>query len=692
MTAKQDLLTLANLWCEDALSAEQLRTMQDLLRSDAELRTVFLRFLQLHGQLAWDGGNFLSAEDASEGLQNAALSCCSDPDLILSDFSGASRRERRTNLFKAIFVTACVICVALVSYRFADVSPATPDVVSAPQNPAAAVIAERERPQRPAQGPLKPLESPIQVPSGSPAEAVVVATPDPQPSIAETPLKTDLDDHAVVARINDLVEQAWLENGVQPAPLADDFEWIRRLSLVLTGAISSSDQVTAFVCSDLPSKRELLVAKMTGLPETADNLAGIWTNLLIGRSVQPNVDRTALRRFLHRQFAQNDSWMDTVGRLIAAEGRSDQQGETNFLLAHLNAQATPATAVAARLFLGHQVHCTQCHDHPFDRDRGQQEFWALNAFFKTSSRTRMDDSSVWILDQSGEAGMTFFENLRGEQIAVMPEFAGESVRPGEARRSELARLLAERGQTEVAAAMVNRIWAMFFGYGFTNPIDDLGPHNPASHPELLAHLTEAFIQSEFDIRRLMQWIALSRPFGLSSIQETEVTGIDQPEQGGMPLFSRSYSRPLGPEQVYDSLHTAFNSVAGNDDSPISLEHRADWVRQFVQAWSNDENEETLAFDCNLSQALLMMNNHDLEQAIPRAVREIPADNSSTSDSWLSRIAMATLNREPTEKERIVFRSRLRALTTSMAYPKAIQFASEDMLWAYLNSAEFSSVH
>lgn len=691
MTPKQELLTLANLWCEDSLSGDQLQTMQNLLRSDAELRTVFLRFLQLHGQLAWDGGNFLSPEDAGNGLRNAALSCCSDPDLILSDFSDARSMQHRASLLRVIVVAACTICIAFFGYQFANNTSETPTVASVPVDPRPAGT-ESQAPRKPQHGPLRPLEAPVQLPDVSPAEAIAVV-PGSAPGNTAAPLTAaELDDKVVIARINELVEQAWEENAVQPAPQADDFEWIRRLSLVLTGAISSSEKVTSFVDSDAPAKREELVLEMTGLSETADNLAGIWTNLLIGRSVQPEVDRVALRRFLRRQFAVNDSWMDTVGRLIAAEGRSDQQGETNFLLAHLNAQATPATAVAARLFLGHQVHCTQCHDHPFDRDRAQHEFWALNAFFKTSSKTQVDDSSVWILDQDGEEVMTFFENLRGEQIAVMPEFAGESVRPGEARRSELARLLAEHGQREIASAMVNRVWSMFFGYGFTNPIDDLGPHNPASHPELFAHLTDAFIQSDFDIRRLMRWVALSRPFGLSSIQSSEIAGNDQPERGGIPLFSRSYSRPLGPEQVYDSLHTAFNSVAGIDDLPISLEHRADWVRQFVLAWSNDENEETLAFDCNLSQALLMMNNHDLEQAIPRAVREIPVDNSSTSDARLNRIAMATLNREPTDKERTVFRSRLRALTGSMAYPMAIQFASEDMLWAYLNSAEFSSVH
>jgi hypothetical protein len=131
------------------------------------------------------------------------------------------------------------------------------------------------------------------------------------------------------------------------------------------------------------------------------------------------------------------------------------------------------------------------------------------------------DSSVASVDADSTRGMTFYENRRGEQKAVLPEFAGLSV-PVDApsRRAELARILAAEDGHHVARAMVNRTWAMFFGYGFTNPIDDLGPHNPPSNPELLETLTVAFAGSGYDLQRLMRWIALSDAFSLSSLPPT----------------------------------------------------------------------------------------------------------------------------------------------------------------------------
>lgn len=694
MTARQELLELANLWCEQDLTPVQFDRMQSLLRSNAELRSVFLRFLQVHGLLVWDGGNHLSPSSDQEDLQQAALSCCSDPDLILADFAGASRRQKRSQRVRAMLMAGVVVCALAAGWLTRDAAVVNRDggsqtVQAIPVTPVPEELQDHGDGEA-----LKPLQSPVQIVHQQPAPE----TPAPPEAIG-TPIASVspriVDDAAIVSTIDKLIARAWAENQVQPAKRADDYEWIRRLSLVLTGSISSSEDVAEFVGSKSPSRRQLLAESLTLEAATADNLAGIWTNLLIGRSEKQGVDRESLRQFLTAQFAENKSWMETACRLIAAEGRNDEQGETNFLLAHLNAQATPATAVTAKLFLGHQVHCTQCHDHPFVRERGQQEFWALNAFFKTSVRKPAPDSRAWILTQDGEAGMTFYENRRGQQIAVLPEFAGETVDSDVSRRTELARILQEKGQSEIARAMVNRIWAMFFGYGFTNPIDDLGPHNPPSHPELFDHLIESFIAADFDVRRLMRWLAMTEAFGLSSIPTESVSDIDQPERGTLPLFSRAYPRPLGPEQVYDSLHAAINSVAGSSDSRMIWQHRSTWVGQFVRSWGNDENEETLAFDCNVAQALLMMNDRDLEQAIPAAVEAIlamPDRNSANPDRRLLDLSMAALNRQPTENERSVFRTRIRTLSKTMTARDALRSATEDMFWAYLNSAEFSSVH
>jgi hypothetical protein len=293
--------------------------------------------------------------------------------------------------------------------------------------------------------------------------------------------------------------------------------------------------------------------------------------------------------------------------------------------------------------------------------------------------------------------MTFYENRRGEQKAVLPEFSGRTI-PADStsRRTELARILATEDQHHVARAMVNRVWSMFFGYGFTNPVDDLGPHNPPSNPELLETLTTAFADSGYDLQRLMRWIAMSEAFSLSSLPADSTEPIvDDPEEGGVPLFSHIYSRPMGPEQVYESVRTAIHSISGRPlENATSSDHRRQWVEQFVQAHGTDDNTESLLFESNIAQALLLMNGADLESAIPLAAAEVSRtikDPASVTES-LQRLALATLNREPTEREEKAFRSRYRSLVRSVPPQVAIQTTTEDMLWAYINSSEFCSVH
>jgi hypothetical protein len=524
-------------------------------------------------------------------------------------------------------------------------------------------------------------------------------------------------DGDMIREVDRLLQQAWQDNNVTPvAPAADD-EWLRRVYLTFVGAIPGIEEIRAFQENTSQNRRAELLQQLSSDSRTAAHLAQIWVNLLIGRSNPRNVDQNQLYSWLLSQFAENRPWIDTVGELIAAEGRSDQNGATNFLLAHLNDQATPATAVTARLFFGTQVHCTQCHDHPFSKDVRQTEFWELNAFFKqttrvpvTSDSTAMSDRRrVWLLSDRPSGGMTFFETLRGEQVAVLPEFAGQKLtaEDGVRRRAALAKILHDDPDLQVARAMVNRLWAHCFGVGFTTPVDDMGPHNPVSHPELLQLLSRSFADSGYDLRRLMLWIASSDAWQRSSAesaarrtrrsQTTEgETRLDDPGAGDVPLFTRIYTRSMQPEQVYDSIHAAVRSLSGNSTRTVADDvHRRRWVSQFVASYDTDENDEQLQFDGDITQALLMMNGEDIEQAIPAAIQAMLQNSSGHQLSiaqGVERLSLAVLSRQPTEIELRTARIRQQQLSRTVSPDVALRLTLEDLLWAYLNSSEFISVH
>lgn len=709
----ETFLTLCNLWCDEQLSVKQFQDLEELLRSDRGRLRTFVEFTQLHGQLAWDGGVV-----AGSGLTGIAEGTAS---LLSTDCQIAPEvRQRRSRYSPRLVaaVAACLLFAGIATFNWREtrvwqlakvVTQADNGEKSIPIHlqPVSKQLTGSE--QNVAQSGETSQLDPIlrnDVRSEVLTSEIAVTDPNAGRDAQSIPLPpVVLDDASIIAEVDRLVAATWSDHNVSAADVADDHEWVRRCFLTLTGRIPTVTEASTFVASTSQRKRTALVDSLLEDSRCAENLSVTWTNLLIGRTNAREVDQESLYEFLLRQFSENRPWMETVGDLISAEGRSDQNGATNFLLAHLNDQATPATAVTARLFLGQQVQCTQCHDHPFTKDRSQDEFWSLNAFFKQTERRRLSVTAtegklenIWTLTDTGSPGMTFYDTLRGQTKAVLPEFDGHVMLADDSRprRAELVRLLATDSHQLVAQAMVNRTWAQVFGYGFTSPIDDLGQHNPVSHPELLKFLTQSFAKSDYDVRRLLRWLALSQTFQLSSVQAEQSVVIDDPEEGGTPLFSRAYPRAMEPEQVYDSIRIAIRSAADQPiDSSIGSAHRREWVEQFVRSYGTDENDEQLAFGGNIAQAMLMMNGPELQSAIPLTAVEVTKtvnDGQQGIQKSLERIAMATLNREPSVREEKIFRGRYRALMRSMPSDVAIRTATEDMLWAYLNSSEFTSVH
>src|SRR4029079_2992012 len=155
-------------------------------------------------------------------------------------------------------------------------------------------------------------------------------------------------------------------------------------------------------------------------------------------------------------------------------------------------------------------------------------------------------------------------------------------------------------------------WAHFLGYGFTKPIDDIGPHNPPSNPELLDQLGKSFRDSGFELKKLMRWIALSDTYSLSS----QLTGRNQNESaslGSKPMFSRFYLRQMEAEQLYESLITATKA-----DNTVTKDQARDWrdrcTRRLAAPFGTDENDESTPFNGSIPQALTLMNGELVRRA------------------------------------------------------------------------------
>ena len=495
--------------------------------------------------------------------------------------------------------------------------------------------------------------------------------------------------------IDKLIEEGWKKAGVKPSKPASDDEFLRRVYIDLLGRIPNVQEARSFLSTREGDKRAKLIEYLLDHPDCAKNFATQWTILLIGRGNQGRmVDRGALTSWLRKQFNSDRPWNQVVQELVSSTGSNKENGAVNYVLAHLDFDAVPLTSRTTRLFLGQQIQCTQCHDHPAN-DWKQMDFWGINAFFKgmkteevtkpsatgleaydhTDLRDEPTDTYVRFDRRDGLVGIAFPRFLDGRKISQGPDVN---------RRSELGKMIADPKNEAMAKAFVNRTWAHFLGRGFVEPVDDFGSHNPASHPELLDQLAKEFKDSGYNVKKLCRWIANSRAYQQSSVKV-------RPSEKEEGLFCQMQLKPMTPEQLFDSLLTATRAHrggAGDEDH----KRRDAWLRQFLFTFANDEAEESTNFQGTIPQALMMMNGEMMQEALSGKPGSFLGDvcqqaghSKSPQAFMVDSIYLAALSRHPNPKEVTQARQYLGA------FPDSLQVL-QDLFWALLNSNEFVLIH
>ncbi len=526
--------------------------------------------------------------------------------------------------------------------------------------------------------------------------------------------------------INEQIAAGWKDAGYEPSAEATAEEWCRRVFLDLVGRVPTVDELRAFRVDSSPTKKADLVARLLGEEyedEYARNFTDVWTTILIGRdATNDNVNRPGMRQYLRRAFSKNIPYDRFMEELVTATGVNTNKrgvdgfnGATNFLSGKMEemgvANGVQATAKTAQIFLGLQVQCTQCHNHPFNKGK-QNQFWEMNAFFRQTAALRRrggteDVQWIELVDQDfpGEGGNpeeaelyyelrnglmkvaypVFIDGTEVSQSGYLPGTMADGTPYGVNRRQELAKLI--KTSPLFSLAIVNRIWGHFLGYGFTRPVDDLGDHNPPSHPELLEGLAAAFQEQSLDLKELARWIVLSRPYALSS-RTTPRNKADDPSLGERPKFTHFYLRQMSAEQLYESLLTATEA----DETRVgedAAKRKDRWLGQFVIAFGTDEGDDATTFNGSIPQVLMMFNGDLVKEA-----------TSTGKGGFLDRIATSSLS--PTQKIETLYLAALarkpstNELKTANALLAArkgdVVGALQDVWWAVLNSNEFIINH
>jgi hypothetical protein len=534
--------------------------------------------------------------------------------------------------------------------------------------------------------PAIPLPRPFRPPEGFSLALTLAAAlvGGPGPVSAQVPPQT--------AVINERLASKWAEVGLKPSRKTDDHEFMRRLFVDLIGRIPSADEVRDFDRDPAPDKRSKLVSRLlrstgysptdprSGKPVTnpqnpkkslkldyaaeyAAHWADLWSVWLMSRGGVHPLYRSQLRDWLEGQFYAYSRYDSLVRDLLTAEGNTSRNGAANFVATHLGEptpadfkiadgpwEAVPITWRVTRLFLGVRVQCAQCHDHPFNPEWKQVDFWGVNAFFRTTTvdaaptppnaenGTHLTLSEDRALNPRREV---FFERRNGQVEVTHPLFLPdladlEAEKPNTPpkrlskdfrgrRRDALADYVLSHDN--FAKAHVNRVWAHLFGRGLNElpAADDFGSHNKLVHPELLAELADEFVRRGYDSKRLIEWIVNSDAYQLSC----QVNGLKEGAGGNGKAeydgyFSRIRPKPLSAEVLLKSLLQASRSeiLFDPDDEPIFRRSKRnsteDLLGKFARFFEEQDNDQ--ADNWTIVQALFLLNGREVNAELTRRTR------------------------------------------------------------------------
>ena len=643
--------------------------------------------------------------------------------------SSRAQAKRTVPSWQPMLIAASVagVAVTIGLAWYATRNPGLANKQGEPKQPAAPALAHNDAPSPKQLVPVEPRTT-------TPNSAVAVKAPDlprtekleptlPQvavetsppkaptvdPTITQPVSRSPVSDAEVISFVNASIAGAWTAGNVTPAPHATDSEWCRRLFVRVLGRIPTVEELKSLTADRAKDKREKLVDRLLTedayVEEYARHWATIWSNILVGRTGGRGdslASREGLEQYLRQSLARGKPYDQVVRELLTAvgsgrPGSDDYNGAANFLLAGMNQDATLATARVSRVFLGHQLQCAQCHNHP-TQDWSQQQFWALNSFFRQMHVERSPSGAALVnVDFGGQGrgstdGEVYFETPAGLLKSAFPAFLdGTSVPPSGQlaevdRRAELAKFVLASDQ--LPRALVNRIWSHFFGYGFTRPVDDMGPAGSGSHPELLDRLADEFVARRYDLASVIRWVALSDPFSRSS-KIPSLRSKDMPEAGEVALFSRYYTRQFGAEEAYNSLVQAarIRKTAANEADVEKA--RVDWLAQFNRPMGTDDADEESHFTGGIVQSLTLMNGDLMRHAASSEHAGLLASVASSKlkfEEKVSHLFLSALSREPARREL----DAARAILANSGSNE--QIALEDIWWALLNSNEFILDH
>ncbi|SFI69277.1 DUF1549 domain-containing protein [Planctomicrobium piriforme] len=394
-------------------------------------------------------------------------------------------------------------------------------------------------------------------------------------------------------QIDTLVEANYKKHKIEPNPLTNDSQFVRRIYLDITGTIPTYSQTKKFLLSKDADKRANLIDELLKSDGYASHNFNYWADVLrYTDRLSEDVRGEPYRQWIKQSLAENKPWDKFVSELVTAEGLIWQNPATGYAQRDAN-MPLDSMNNTVRIFLGTRIGCAQCHNHPFDRWT-QKEFYEMAAFtFGTAASTNGGDKRFWQtnptdrlheefaeIEQEEEerranyykfdaiirVNMRIVNNQSNKQIQLPKDYAYDDakpstvvppktifgkpavIKPGETRQQAFSRWLTDKENPRFARTIANRLWKQSFGVGQIEPVDDMTDHTEAENPPLMNFLEEQMKDLNFDMKEYLRIVYNTQTYQRQACFEEVPVGAVYHFPG--PLLRR-----MSAEQVWDSFLT-----------------------------------------------------------------------------------------------------------------------------------------
>jgi hypothetical protein len=493
----------------------------------------------------------------------------------------------------------------------------------------------------------------------------------------------------------------------QAEPLACDAVFLRRVSLDLTGVIPSAVEARAFLGDPSSDKRARLVNRLLASEGYARHMATTFDNLLMDRRPAEQVKLPEWQDYLRRSFADNKPLDQLVRELLGTDGSDVKTRAAARFLLDRKVEPHVATKDIGRIFLGMNLTCCQCHDHPLVDGFKQDHYYGIYAYLNRTYAFADKKINMTVLAEKAEGDVSFesvfkpkvvqktgpklpfakavleptFEKGK-EYVAPVPK--GERGLPKFSRRAQLGDGIVTH--PHFARTITNRVWSWLTGRGIIHPVEYDHDGNLPAHPELLDLLAADFQANGHNLKRLIREIVLSEAYQRSS----ESKKAPPPES-----FLAAAVRPLTPEQFAWSLAQATGQIdaevrAAKTSEAAAIAKLAPTAQSIVSLFSTPAGEPAVNQDfvATLDQALFLNNGKTLDGWLTPRPNSLADRLAKCADgaALAEELYLSVLVRPPSNEERAEVIQYINRPGADRAQ------AIRDLTWALVTSVEFRFNH